>query len=103
MEIKVNHRKCFSPSGCVYQRGFKISYKIFRDFFIYLQSAIKKEEDNYKKMYLKSKFENEADFVFMNLTQTKLFVEWALNNKEIKINKKRARLNVNGYLYILKN
>lgn len=57
MKIKVNHQKYFSPSGCVYQRGFKIDYKILENFMFYLQDRISKTKDYNEKIYLKSKFE----------------------------------------------
>ena len=99
-EIKVNHQRTFDKMGCVYQRGFKISYKIFRDFFIHLQGERKKTKNAYVSLHLNSKFESTGDCQFMNLTQTELFVKWALKNEEIKINEKRAKLKANGYLII---
>lgn len=102
MEIKVNHQKIFSPSGCVYQKGFRITEKIFDKFRIYLMLEKGKEKDYYRNLYLKTPLVFCKDVVFMNLTQTDLFVNWVLNNPNIEINEKRAKLKANGYLIIEK-
>ncbi len=102
-EIKINHQKTFSLSGCVYQRGFKINKIIYKDFLNYLNRIKNKQKDYYKKLYLNSKFEiteyNKTKCIFMNLTQTEEFLRFLRKNK-IPFNEKRANLKANGYLEI---
>ena len=101
MEVKINHQKTFSPSGCVYQRGFKINSTIFNDFLNYLNKIKNKQKDYYKKLYLNSKFKktdyNKTTCIFMNLTQTEEFLKFMRKNK-MNFNEKRAKLKANGYL-----
>ena len=104
MEIKINQQKQFSPSGCVYQRGFKINSTILSGFLNHLEKAQQTKEYP-RSLYLKSKFE-ELDYkkqklLFMNLTQTDLFIEFMRKNK-LEFNENRAKLKANGYLEITK-
>ena len=101
MEIKINHQKTFSPSGCVYQRGFNINSTILNNFLNYLYKIKNKQKDYYKKTFLNIKFERAYNCVFMNLTQTEEFIKFMKKN-EIKFDEKRANLNANGYLIINK-
>jgi len=99
MEVKINHQKVISPSGCIYQRGFNINSTILSGFLNYLDKIKNKEKDHSKKLFLNSKFEKAYNFVFMNLTQTGEFIRFMDKNK-LKYNKKRANLKANGYLII---
>ena len=105
MEIKVNHQKTFTSLGYVYQRGFKINRKTYLRFMWFMDGEIM-ELDYLDSLYLKLPFEvceceKRRTLYFMNLTQTKLFVDWVLKSDDLEINEKRARLKANGYMEVL--
>lgn len=104
IKIKVNHQKTFSPSGCVYQRGFRINRKLYVQFRRYMDEEIGElgYSDSFNLRMPLEVCEYENSLYFMNLTQTELFVDWVLLNKDdLEINEKRARLRANGYMEVV--
>lgn len=101
--IKISYQPKWHPTeGTVYRKALRINNKIFESFLLALSCERIMEKDCYIKMNLNKSVEQLKNIVYLNLTQSRYFIDWAERQHEIIIDEKRASYDANTCLIISK-
>lgn len=87
----VSFRRVFDKEGTVYRKCVRMDIKTFMSFKAAVESEGALTTDTYKRVFLNVPMRKQGLNVFLNITQSEYFIQWADGIYGLKIDMKRLR------------